>query len=146
MFEKTRPGILATVGMLFLVGAGASAHHDVLSDIDIGAPVEVTGQVERLDWQSPHSILTLRLTRQGQADQVWTVQLDSPGGLAENAFGERAVHADDWVRVLLYPSLQDDCSDNCFGYGLSLTTEAGNTYTLRRDVRTALTAYLRNRD
>ena len=136
---------LGLTAAALLAGVGATAHHDVLTDIDLNAPVEVTGQVERVDWGNPHSILILRLPRGGQVDQVWTVQLDGTGALSESAFSEPAVATQEWVRVLLYPSLQDDCGDICFGYGLSLTTESGNTYTLRQDIRAALTDWLAER-
>ena len=122
-----------------LVSASTNAHHDVSSDIDLDAPIEIVGQVVGVEWESPHATLQIEIERATGANQVWLVQVDSPRELVERAFSSNTVSNLNFVAVVMYLSLSNSCDDECFGYGLSLTDPAGNTYTLSSEISSMLT-------
>ncbi len=139
LFYKTSNLKLLFLSVFFLVSTNTKAHHDVLADIDLGAPIELVGQVAGVEWENPHAVLHIEIQRATGPNQLWLVQLDSPHDLLGQLFTRNTINNLNWVAVVMYLSLSNSCEDECFGYGLSLTDPMGNSYTLSREIASALT-------
>ncbi len=116
--------------------SASHAHHDISSDMDLAAPTQIIGQITAINWGEPHSTLQLQLQlqRDGLPVQEWLIQMDSISDLAEVDFSAGEFQVGEWVAVILFVAQGTSCNDRCIGYGLSLTDEDNNSYTISQEV------------
>ncbi len=122
------------LGIALLQSGVADAHHDIADDMNLSSPIQLVGQIAAINWGEPHSSLQLNLPRAGLQDQEWLIQIASISELAEVEFSASDIDVGDWVAIILFVAESSDCSVRCVGYGLSLTDENDNSYTLSQQV------------
>jgi hypothetical protein len=84
--------VLAATGIA-LDASPAFAHHS-FAMFDFGNTVSITAKVEEFRWSNPHVILLAAATpKAGEAPEVWSFELTSPGNLTRLG----------WTRVSLKP-------------------------------------------
>jgi len=78
--------------MRFKIGAGAAvlmfagvtavfAHHSVQAQFDLSKPINVTGQVTKVEWINPHSYLYLDTKDDKGTVKHWAFEMAGPGAL-----------------------------------------------------------------
>ena len=67
--------------------------------------------------------------------------MDSEGELEDRGFSANVVRVDDWVSVVVFVANDIPCETLCEAFGLSLTDETGNSYTLGEEVYAAFREY-----
>lgn len=132
------PGARTLLLIVLLVSPLASAHHDVLSEIDLNAPIEIVGQVQSLQLSAPHAVLRVAGKDTRGADQIWVIQLDHPDTLKSMGFTALSVQQDEWVAVIAFPVRGTSCTDECSAYGLTLSDTDNNDFSLNSQISAEL--------
>ena len=73
----------AAVGALALVmyAVPAVAHHAFGAEFDADAPIQLTGEIVKLEWVNPHSWIHIEITNDDGAKEVWMVEGGTPNVL-----------------------------------------------------------------
>lgn len=131
--------------LVTLVSPVARAHHDLLDEIDLNAPVEIIGQVQSLQMTSPHAVLRLAGKDTSGADQIWVIQLADPEQLKALGFSALSVKRGEWVAVIAFPVKGAGCSNECNAYGLTLSDSDNNDFSLNAQINAGLIEWRQSR-
>ena len=100
---KIRPVALAVALAVIARGMPAMAHHS-FAMFDFERTVALKGVVKELQWTNPHVILWVETTpAAGQAPEIWSAELTSPGNLTRNGWTKRTLKPGDKVTVDISP-------------------------------------------
>ena len=100
---KIRPVALAVALAVLASGMPAMAHHS-FAMFDFERTVALKGVVKELQWTNPHVILWVETTpAAGQAPEIWSAELTSPGNLTRNGWTKRTLKPGDKVTVDISP-------------------------------------------
>ncbi len=106
-----------------LLSAPVLAHHS-FAMFDPDTTFELEATVMEFQWTNPHSWLEVMITDdQGQSTQ-WSIEMSSPGSLANDGWGPRTVVAGDEVTVTFNPRKDGTPS----GRFLSIVTPSGEKF------------------
>ena len=73
-------GFVAALG--FVIAAGpALAHHAVAAQYDMNKPIEITGNLKKMEFINPHSMLHLEITNPDGTKVDWVFQTTNAGTL-----------------------------------------------------------------
>jgi len=84
------------------VGAPAFAHHSIAL-FDNSKTVTLKGTVSEFRWINPHVLLLVEASADGDAQQLWTLELANPGTLTRNGWTKRSFNPGDAVVVEIGP-------------------------------------------
>jgi hypothetical protein len=73
----------AAVGVALAVAAPALAHHSISRDYHRNQRVEIEGQLIDVALINPHSEIQLEVRSDGETVDIWQLELDDPGDLAD---------------------------------------------------------------
>ena len=141
--KSRKPATLLPVLLSTFLAVPVSGHHEIVSDMNLASPLQIVGEIAAVNWGDPHSSLQINIARENQPDQEWLIQIDSAGELISKDIGANEIRAGDWVAVVLFLSAGSDCENRCVAYGLSLTDEDQNSYTLSQEVYDLFVQYKR---
>lgn len=136
---------LALSLLVTLISPVTRAHHDLLDEIDLNAPVEIVGQVQSLQMISPHAVLRLAGKDTSGADQIWAIQLADPEQLKALGFSALSVKRGEWVAVIAFPVKGAGCSNECNAYGLTLSDSDNNDFSLNAQINAGLIEWRQSR-
>jgi hypothetical protein len=85
-------------------GSVASAHHSIASIYDEDHQIMLEGVVTRFTYVNPHPVLMLTVIDDKGRSQVWRLEMDNRGGLAEVGFGVQTLKAGDRLLVTGSPA------------------------------------------
>ena len=73
----------AAVGALALVmyAVPAVAHHAFGAEFDADAPIQLTGDIVKLEWVNPHTWIHLEVANEDGTTEVWMVEGGTPNTL-----------------------------------------------------------------
>jgi len=77
---KSRNFVIAVPLMLALV-AGASAHHSFAALFDVSKTIDLTGEVTRFEFKSPHAYIHIKVSASGGVSEAWQIETTTPGML-----------------------------------------------------------------
>ena len=121
--NKIVAGVMAGI---FAVVLPATAHHS-FAMFDFEKTVTITGTVQEFRWTNPHVILLAATTpKAGEAPEVWSLELTSPGNLTRMGWARTSFKPGDRVEIELNP-LRDGKHGGAFKSGKLLDT--GKVYT-----------------
>jgi hypothetical protein len=81
----------------------ALAHHS-FAMFDFGNTVTITGKVEEFRWSNPHVVLLAAATpTAGEAPDVWSFELTSPGNLTRLGWTRLSLKPGDRIRLEFNP-------------------------------------------
>ena len=117
--------ILATLALVSLVVASASAHH-ASAGIDRSKTVELKGTVKAFSWQNPHSWMEVEVASEGKV-VTWTIEMTAPSYLVRAGWKSSTLKPGDEVSVTVRPLKNGDPG----GLFVSVTLAGGRTLTER---------------
>ena len=117
--------ILATLAVVSLVVATASAHH-ASAGIDRTKTVELKGTVKAFSWQNPHSWMEVEVASEGKV-VTWTIEMTAPSYLVRAGWKSSTLKPGDEVSVTVRPLKNGDPG----GVFVSVTLADGRTLTER---------------
>ena len=91
---------IGTAGLaLVLASAPARAHHSFAAEFDANAPVELTGQVTKVEWTNPHAWFYIDVETEDGSVANWGIELGSPNGLMRAGWTRNSMQMGDVVTV-----------------------------------------------
>ena len=106
-----------------LLSVPAVAHHS-FAMFDVDTTLERQATVVEFQWTNPHSWLELSITVEEGESTHWSIEMSSPGSLANDGWGPRTVVAGDEVTVTFNPRKDGTPS----GRFLSIVTPSGEKF------------------
>ena len=79
--RKTLAIAAVGVGLLFVGGAPAMAHHAFSSEFDANKHVEMTGTVTKMEWVNPHSWIHIDVKKADGTVENWAIEGGTPNTL-----------------------------------------------------------------
>jgi hypothetical protein len=123
------PILLAAVlaALVPLLGAAPALAHHSFAMFDFNRTVTLKGVVKELQWTNPHVILWVETTpAPGQAPEVWSAELTSPGNLTRFGWTKRTLKPGDKVAVDISP-LRDGGKGG--GFRKAVLVDTGQVFT-----------------
>jgi hypothetical protein len=87
-----------------ITGNVVFAHHSIASIYDEDHQIMLEGVVTRFTYVNPHPVLMLTVIDDKGRSQVWRLEMDNRGGLAEVGFGVQTLKAGDRLLVTGSPA------------------------------------------
>ena len=76
-----------TAGLSFWIAAQHGwAHHAFSAEFDASKPVELRGTVTKAEWINPHSWITIEVTDEEGAVEVWEIEAGAPNSMFRRGF------------------------------------------------------------
>ncbi len=124
--KLTKPSLLLIASVFGSAGGlsmalPAAAHHS-FAMFDFSNTVTVKGTVKEFRWSNPHVLLLVASAPDGRAaEDVWSMELTSPGNLTRMGWSRRSFKPGDRVEVALSP-LRDGTHGGAFKMATLLDT------------------------
>ena len=77
---------LVMVGLVALAAAPVVAHHAFSAEFDADRPLQLTGEVTRVEWINPHAWVHLDVTNEDGSVTSWMVEGGTPNTLLRRGF------------------------------------------------------------
>jgi hypothetical protein len=82
----------------------AAAHHSFAAEFDINQPIQLRGEVVRMEFTNPHSWIYLRVTTDSGEVQDWAIEGGAPNALIRRGWNRNSLPPGTEITVLGYRS------------------------------------------
>lgn len=96
------PALAASIALL--AAGSAAAHHSFAAEFDISQPIQLSGEVIRMEFTNPHSYIYLRVETESGDVQEWAIEGGAPNALIRRGWNRDSLPAGTEVTVLGYRS------------------------------------------
>jgi hypothetical protein len=98
--------ILASTFLLLAAGSitQSLAHHSFSAEFDVNQPIQLRGEVIRMEFTNPHSYIYLKVTTDSGEVQEWAIEGGAPNALIRRGWTRDSLPAGTEVSVLGYRS------------------------------------------
>lgn len=128
--KNTLMAIIAVVASVLAGIVPARAHHS-FAMFDFSNTVTLKGTVKEFRWTNPHVILLVAAApKAGEAEEVWSMELTSPGNLTRMGWSRRSFTPGDAIQLEFNP-LRDGKHGGAFKKATLLATGLVLTSNLR---------------
>ena len=90
MLRKTVIALIATLAVS-LSAEQAAAHHSFAAEFDISQPIQLRGEVIRMEFTNPHSWIYLRVTTDSGEVQDWAIEGGAPNALIRRGWNRNSL-------------------------------------------------------
>lgn len=96
----------AAISALFVASATVpvAAHHSFSAEFDVNQPVQLTGEVIRMEFTNPHSYIYMKVTTDSGDVQEWAVEGGAPNALIRRGWNRNSLPAGTKITVVGYRS------------------------------------------
>ena len=99
---------IAASALAVLIAIGASApswsHHSFAAEFDINQPVQLRGEVIRMEFTNPHSYIYIKVTTDSGEVQEWAIEGGAPNALIRRGWSRDSLPPGTEIEVLGYRS------------------------------------------
>jgi hypothetical protein len=81
-----------------------AAHHSFAAEFDINQPIQLRGEVVRMEFTNPHSYIYLRVTTDSGEVQEWAIEGGAPNALIRRGWNRDSLPPGTEITVLGYRS------------------------------------------
>ena len=111
----------------------AKAHHSFTAEFDVGRPVELEGEVIRIEWTNPHAWIHLAVEDEQGEVQEWAVELLGVNALVRSGMTPNTVKAGHRLTIKGYGSR--DGTNTANASGVSRTDSGEQLWASARESR-----------
>ena len=83
--------LLFTLAALLLTASTMHAHHSFAAEYDAQKPIELKGEVLRIDFVNPHGWLYISVKERNGKAVSWNVEMGSPNSLIRRGFNKNTI-------------------------------------------------------
>lgn len=98
----TRGIIAGVLGMSFMLGNSAQAHHST-SAFDTAKVIRIEGVVKQFRWINPHASIKVEGDASEGPDGVWTIEMTAPNSLLLSGWKRTSIKEGDKVVMYVNP-------------------------------------------
>ena len=97
---------VVVVGLLVLAGVGrVAAHHAFTAEFDANAPVNLKGEVVKVDWVNPHAWIHMDVKGADGKVERWAIEQGSPNALIRQGWGRTTIQPGTIISVQGFRSI-----------------------------------------
>jgi hypothetical protein len=104
MSRKNLLALTLAASGIAIAAIPAAAHHSFSAEFDVNQPVQLRGEVIRMEFTNPHSYIYLKVTTDSGEVQEWAIEGGAPNALIRRGWNRNSLPAGTEVTVLGYRS------------------------------------------